>query len=393
MSDLVDQRKENSSVVLVTNNFCPTSPIKESNSYILNFTIGDEEPHPQSDQTFDLSHTLRMISNKGPSWSSNLFLTTLAVARAESLGSSKVFVPSGFFPKEYVSNNFNFRLNNLVNEGTDRETEIEVIFYPSINQTHMGKAILGPKKSLVLASGGTDNTVAAALKKRLGSRIGMFQVIYGQAARYQEKWCVDELMEDLELIQLTRLELDVLKHYGGSALLRDDMQLKEDNLFLEYVPFRNSIFLASGLMVANQESYNSLILGAHPDDTMAPDGTRTYVDSFNDLLNCFNFNTPSIEAPLLYYGGKPELIELGLELGVDFSHTWSCHTFVPEYDAGNKAEACGTCGNCITRYSAFEKLGKVDPVEYKEKPPLRKNWAGKKEDHHQLRKKLLLSDN
>jgi 7-cyano-7-deazaguanine synthase len=100
----------------------------------------------------------------------------------------------------------------------------------------------------------------------------------------------------------------------------------------------------------------------HPDDTMAPDGTRIYVDKFNEFMNEFNFETPKIDAPLLYFGGKPELIKLGLDLGVNFKHTWSCHTFVPELDAGYDAKACGTCGNCSTRFSAFTKLGILDPV-------------------------------
>ena len=103
-------------------------------------------------------------------------------------------------------------------------------------------------------------------------------------------------------------------------------------------------------------------------------------------------DTPKIEAPLLSYGGKPELIKLGIDLGVDFSHTWSCHTYVPLEKSGADAQACGTCGNCKTRYSAFEEIGYKDPLSYEVKPLTRTLWAGKQKSFDSMRKEMKLDD-
>ena len=54
---------------------------------------------------------------------------------------------------------------------------------------------------------------------------------------------------------------------------------------------------------------------------------------------------------------KADIVKKGLELGVPYELTWSC------YEGGK--EACGTCGTCIDRLSAFEANGAKDPIKYK----------------------------
>lgn len=53
---------------------------------------------------------------------------------------------------------------------------------------------------------------------------------------------------------------------------------------------------------------------------------------------------------------KEDILKRGLELGVDYSLTWSC------YKGGQKA--CGRCGTCTERIEAFKKVGVKDPIEY-----------------------------
>ncbi|NTU99854.1 MAG: 7-cyano-7-deazaguanine synthase, partial [Methanoregulaceae archaeon] len=55
---------------------------------------------------------------------------------------------------------------------------------------------------------------------------------------------------------------------------------------------------------------------------------------------------------------KQEIIMLGLSLGVPYEHTWSCYQ--------NEELACGVCGACHFRRSAFESLGMKDPLPYEE---------------------------
>lgn len=403
LRDLVDARAENSVVIVAAEDDLPEdNPCQEESSpfYLIFSNRGNVQEHGVIEpfrggfkQKFDLRKLVGDLLPEDPqevnnSWPYNLFLTALGVARAETLGSRYVYIPESFF-SGLVKPDFYNLLNILVDEGTSNDTKIEIRSYRTeVSPEAFSPCFSSSDMSLILTSGGTDSTVAAAIQRRRGKSIGLLQVTYQQAARHQEKWCVDRIRDDLDATELKRVELDVLKHYGGSALLRDDMQLREGNLELEYVPFRNSVLISIALILASFRGYSSVVLGAHPDDTMAPDGTRSYVQAFNDLLESFNSETPIVEAPLLSFGGKPELIELGLDLGVDFSHTWSCHSYVPEEEVGYEMKACGTCGNCITRYSAFKCLSIGDPLSYAEEPKSRTHWAGRQEKYWDLRRLL-----
>jgi 7-cyano-7-deazaguanine synthase len=51
---------------------------------------------------------------------------------------------------------------------------------------------------------------------------------------------------------------------------------------------------------------------------------------------------------------KADEIRLGLELGVDYAHTWTC------YRGG--AIPCGECPSCVERAAAFKEVGIADPL-------------------------------
>ena len=53
---------------------------------------------------------------------------------------------------------------------------------------------------------------------------------------------------------------------------------------------------------------------------------------------------------------KAQIIQRGLELGVDYSLTHSC------YDPDAAGRACGTCDSCLLRRRGFAELGMEDPA-------------------------------
>ena len=59
---------------------------------------------------------------------------------------------------------------------------------------------------------------------------------------------------------------------------------------------------------------------------------------------------------------KAAIVRRGAELGVDFSHTWSCYK-------GGEIH-CGTCGTCVERREAFLIAGIPDPTAYLKSGPL-----------------------
>jgi len=65
----------------------------------------------------------------------------------------------------------------------------------------------------------------------------------------------------------------------------------------------------------------------------------------------------AIRAPLLHLT-KAQIIERGLELGVDYGLTRTC------YDPAPDGAACGACDACTLRLRGFAALGRVDPAPY-----------------------------
>jgi 7-cyano-7-deazaguanine synthase len=66
-------------------------------------------------------------------------------------------------------------------------------------------------------------------------------------------------------------------------------------------------------------------------------------------------NAFHIHAPLLSLT-KARIIRMGVELGVDYTHTHSC------YDPAPDGEACGQCDSCRIRSKGFQEAGMDDPA-------------------------------
>jgi 7-cyano-7-deazaguanine synthase len=67
-----------------------------------------------------------------------------------------------------------------------------------------------------------------------------------------------------------------------------------------------------------------------------------------------------IHAPLIDLT-KAQIIERGVELGVDYALTHSC------YDPDSDSLACGTCDSCVLRRKGFREAGIPDPTRYQER--------------------------
>jgi 7-cyano-7-deazaguanine synthase len=67
--------------------------------------------------------------------------------------------------------------------------------------------------------------------------------------------------------------------------------------------------------------------------------------------------TMNIEAPLIELT-KAEIIQRGLELGVDYGLTRSC------YDPSPTGESCGHCDSCQIRLKGFAEVGAEDTAPY-----------------------------
>jgi len=64
-----------------------------------------------------------------------------------------------------------------------------------------------------------------------------------------------------------------------------------------------------------------------------------------------------IRGPLIHMS-KGEIIQKGIELGVDYSITHSC------YDPSSDGKACGRCDSCLLRKKGFAEANIPDPTTY-----------------------------
>jgi 7-cyano-7-deazaguanine synthase len=55
---------------------------------------------------------------------------------------------------------------------------------------------------------------------------------------------------------------------------------------------------------------------------------------------------------------KAQIIQKGIELGIDYALTHSC------YDPTPQGLACSRCDSCILRKNGFDEAGIKDPTKY-----------------------------
>lgn len=220
-------------------------------------------------------------------------------------------------------------------------------------------------KAVVLLSGGLDSATAAAIAKSDGYELYALSFSYGQR-HAKELECARKLAEFLGIAKHIVVEFD-LRKWGGSALTGDmEIPMNRDKSDISsevpatYVPARNTIFLSFALGYAEVIGADTIIIGVNQLDFSGyPDCRKEFLQAFERMANLATKASVEegrqfkIYAPLLHLT-KAEIIKRGMELGVDYSLTWSC------YKGGESP--CGRCDSCILRAEGFRAAGMTDPL-------------------------------
>ena len=225
-------------------------------------------------------------------------------------------------------------------------------------------------KAVVLASGGLDSTVTAALAKREGHELYFLTVAYGQRHGIE----VERARHVARAMGVSKhivLEMD-LRAIGGSALTSDQPvpkdraeSTRERSIPSTYVPARNTLFLALALGYAETIDASLVYLGANVVDYSGyPDCRPEFLTAFEEVARLgtragVEGKGIAIRAPLLSLS-KADIIQLGASLDVPFHLTHSC------YDPLVSGLACGRCDSCLIRREGFRAAGISDPTEYAE---------------------------
>ncbi len=225
------------------------------------------------------------------------------------------------------------------------------------------------KRAVVLSSGGIDSTTAMAIARLEGYEIYSLSFRYGQRHAVELE-AARRVAKALGAEQHMVIDVDLAK-IGGSALT-DDIQVPksrtEQDMLKEipvtYVPARNTIFLSYALALAEVIRATDIFIGVNAIDYSGyPDCRPEYIEAFEHMANLATKagvegkTQITIRAPLIHMT-KAEIIQKGIELGIDYSITLSC------YDPSPEGRACGQCDSCILRKKGFSKAGISDPTPY-----------------------------
>lgn len=119
------------------------------------------------------------------------------------------------------------------------------------------------------------------------------------------------------------------------------------------LPHRNLVALSLGLSYATQVQARVLYLALNADDALAyPSASREFVTAFQATARALG--EVSLATPYAAFS-KAQVIAHGLQLGVDYVHTYSCLL--------GHARQCGRCPQCLKRRAAFAEAGAVEPPE------------------------------
>ncbi len=223
------------------------------------------------------------------------------------------------------------------------------------------------QRAVVLASGGLDSTVTAAVARRDGFALHFLTIAYRQRHAIEIERARD-IAAALGAQQHVVLNVD-LRALGGSALTGELAVPKNRNeserareIPVTYVPGRNLIFLSLATAQAEVVGASVIYFGANVLDYSGyPDCRPEFIRAFEAAANAgtkagVEGRRFEVRAPLLRLT-KAEIIRLGVTLEVPFHLTHSCYDPVG-------ALACGQCDSCLIRKAGFAQAGVVDPIIY-----------------------------
>jgi 7-cyano-7-deazaguanine synthase len=218
------------------------------------------------------------------------------------------------------------------------------------------------KTAIILASGGLDSCVTAAIAAE-HYELAFLHVSYGQKTQDREEQAFRNIAEHYKAKQLLLTHMDHLKIIGGSSLVADDQKVKDADLDFKgvpatYVPFRNAHLLCIATSWGEVIGASKIFIGAVEEDSSGyPDCTRSFIDSMNHTIQTGTRPDThiQIEAPLIELD-KGAIVKRGMALSAPLHLTWSCYR--------SSLKACGRCDSCALRLRGFKKAGFVDPIPY-----------------------------
>ncbi|MDB2373572.1 7-cyano-7-deazaguanine synthase QueC [Psychrosphaera haliotis] len=215
------------------------------------------------------------------------------------------------------------------------------------------------EKVVVIFSGGMDSYTVLNKAIKDGFDVYALTFDYGQRhvkeVQYAKRAC-EQLNIQHKIVDISAINSII----AGSSLTDDidvpDGHYESDSMKQTVVPNRNMILLSLAIGYAVSLEATKVYYGAHSGDhAIYPDCRPEFVEKMQNVAAIANYEPVDIAVPYIN-NDKIEILADGIEMGLDYSQTWTCYN--------GREKACGTCGACQERLEAFNKNGLTDPLEY-----------------------------
>ena len=220
------------------------------------------------------------------------------------------------------------------------------------------------KKAVVLLSGGLDSATILAQARAAGFACYSMSFDYGQRHR-AELQAAERVAQQMGVVEHKVIGLN-LNGIGGSALTDSSIAVPEaptEGIPVTYVPARNTVFLSLALGWAEVLGARDIFIGVNAVDYSGyPDCRPQFIEAFERVANLATREGVEgrgfrIQAPLQNLS-KAQIVQIGVQHGVDYGLTVSC------YQADDDGRACGKCDSCRLRAAGFAAAGVADPTRY-----------------------------
>lgn len=215
------------------------------------------------------------------------------------------------------------------------------------------------KDAILVLSGGMDSvTMLYDYIDRIDCAVNFS---YGSNHNEREAECARWHCRRLG-VELIEIDLSFMGRYFHSSLLDGaesipDGNYDDDTMKSTVVPFRNGIMLSVAAGLAESRGLTTVMIANHGGDhAIYPDCRPGFIAAMDKAISEGTYVDVRLFAPYTSVS-KGDIARRGVELGVDYRHTYSC------YKGGEKH--CGKCGTCIERAEALAYAG-VEPDDIAE---------------------------